>query len=255
MFDPIKRKNKHHISKITISLSSPEDILERSHGEVTEPETINHRTYRPEPKGLLCERIFGPNEDFKCACKKYKGIAYKNNVCDRCGVEVNERKVRRERMGHIQLATEVVHVWSYRYAPNKIGNLLGVSSKKLETVIYYTTHIVIQPGIAEGIKKMDILTEKEYQNVLASLPANNQSLSDDNPDKFIAGTGARAISHILRSLKLDELSKELRHLSVHDTSKQRRTEAIKRLRIVEAFRKSKGKNRPEWMVMKFIPVI
>ena len=257
MFDPIKRKTKSHFSKVTISLSSPEDILERSHGEVTEPETINHRTYRPEPKGLLCERIFGPHEDWKCACKKYKGIKYKNNVCDRCGVEVNERKVRRERMGHIQLAVEVVHVWCYRYAPNKIGYLLGIGAKKLESVIYYTSHVVIQPGLAEkeGIKKMDVLTEKEYQSILETLPPQNQSLADDHPDKFIAKTGAPAISRILKNLDLDDLSQRLRHQAVHDTSKQRRGEAIKRLRIVEAFRKSRNKNRPEWMTMRFIPVI
>lgn len=257
MFDPIKRKAKNHISKVTISLSSPEDILERSHGEVTEPETINHRTYRPEPKGLLCERIFGPNDDYKCACKKYQGIKYKNNVCDRCGVEVNERKVRRERMGHIQLAVEVVHVWCYRYAPNKIGYLLGIGSKKLESIIYYTSHIVIQPGIMEkeGIQKMDILNDKEYQNILENLPNQNQALPDDHPDKFIAKTGGPAISTILKSLDLDLLAKQLRHQAMHDTSKQRRGEAIKRLHIVEAFRKSRPKNRPEWMTMRFIPVI
>ena len=257
MFESINRKRKNQFSKVTISLSSPEDVLEQSHGEVKDPETINHRTYRPEPKGLLCERIFGPYEDWQCACKKYKGIKYKNNVCDRCGVEINERKVRRERMGHIQLAVDVVHVWYYRYAPNKIAHLLGVSSKKLEAVIYYTAHIVIQPGQAEqeGVQKMDILTEKEYKNLLETLPANNQTLSDNHPDKLIVQTGAPAIRTILKNLNLDALSKQLRHQALNDTSKQRRAEAIKRLRIVEAFRKSKHKNKPEWMVMRFIPVI
>ncbi len=244
-------------TKITIGLASPEEILERSSGEVLKPETINYRTYKPERDGLFCERIFGPVKDYECHCGKYKRIRYKGIVCDRCGVEVTEKKVRRERMGHISLVVPVAHIWYFRSLPNKIGYLLGLPTKKLDSIIYYERYVVINPGIkeAEGVSYLDFLTEDEYLDILNTLPKENQMLEDDDPSKFIAGMGAEALHMLLRRLKLDELSYSLRHKAGTETSQQRKNEALKRLQVVEAFRASKNVNRPEWMIVKVVPVI
>jgi DNA-directed RNA polymerase subunit beta' len=257
----IKKDNrpKSNFSSITISLASPDSILERSHGEVLKPETINYRTYKPERDGLFCERIFGPVKDYECACGKYKRIRYKGIVCDRCGVEVTEKKVRRERMGHIKLVVPVVHIWYFKSLPNKIGYLLGMSSKKLETIIYYERFVVIQSGIRadKGQNYGDLLSEEEYLDILDALPKDNQYLPDDDPNKFIAKMGADAVSELLSRLDLDQLSYDLRNAAANETSQQRRADALKRLSVVEAFRDANSRitNRPEWMVMQYIPVI
>ncbi len=256
------KKNKKITSdftKITISLASPESILESSYGEVTQPETINYRTYKPEMGGLFCERIFGPVKDWECHCGKYKRIRYKGITCDRCGVEVTEKKVRRERMGHIQLVVPVAHIWYFRSLPNKIGYLLGIPTKKLDQIIYYERYVVVQPGIKEndGIKKMDLLTEDEFLDILDKLPRENQMLDDNDPKKFIAKMGAEALEMILSRINLDELSAELRDMASSDSSQQRKAEALKRLRVVEAFRDAQNRveNRPEWMIIRMVPVI
>jgi DNA-directed RNA polymerase subunit beta' len=253
------KKIKSDFTKVTISLASPESILESSHGEVTQPETINYRTYKPEMGGLFCERIFGPVKDWECHCGKYKRIRYKGIICDRCGVEVTEKKVRRERMGHIELVVPVAHIWYFRSLPNKIGYLLGLPTKKLDQIIYYERYVVIQPGIKEedGLSRMDYLTEDEYLDILDKLPRENQMLDDDDPQKFIAKMGAEALEMLLARTQLDELSYELRHQAATDTSQQRKAEALKRLRVVEAFRDARTRieNRPEWMVIRMVPVI
>ena len=260
-------KVKNNFTKITIGLASPEEILENSYGEVTKPETINYRTYKPERDGLFCERIFGPTRDYECACGKYKRIRYKGIVCDRCGVEVTEKKVRRERSGHIELVVPVAHIWYFRSLPNKIGYLLGMPTKKLDSVVYYEKYIVIKPGIMEGKKdadgielngsqKMDLLSEEEYFDILDhQVDPNNDYLDDNDPNKFIAKMGAEAIYDLLRDLDLDSLSYELRDRANNDSSQQRKAEALKRLQVVEAFRASQGINRPEWMILKIVPVI
>ena len=248
-------KVKSNFSKITIGLASPEEILEQSSGEVLKPETINYRTYKPERDGLFCERIFGPVKDYECHCGKYKRIRYKGIVCDRCGVEVTEKKVRRERMGHIQLVVPVAHIWYFRSLPNKIGYLLGLPSKKLDAVIYYERYIVIQPGVKDDLATYDLLSEEEYLNVLDTLPKDNQLLEDTDPNKFIAKMGAEAIYDLLLRLDLDELSYKLRDTANKDGSQQRKNEALKRLQVVESFRASRNRNRPEWMILKVIPVI
>jgi len=257
----IKKENRPRatFSKITIGLASPDSILERSYGEVLKPETINYRTYKPERDGLFCERIFGPVKDYECACGKYKRIRYKGIVCDRCGVEVTEKKVRRERMGHIKLVVPVVHIWYFKSLPNKIGYLLGMSSKKLESIIYYERYVVIQPGIrADKAQNYgDLLTEEEYLEILDSLPKDNQYLPDDDPNKFIAKMGAEAVHDLLERIELDQLSFDLRNAAANETSQQRKADALKRLSVVEAFRDANSRitNRPEWMVMQYIPVI
>ncbi len=251
---------KSNFSKITIGLASPEEILERSYGEVLKPETINYRTYKPERDGLFCERIFGPVKDYECHCGKYKRIRYKGIVCDRCGVEVTEKKVRRERTGHISLVVPVAHIWYFRSLPNKIGYLLGLPSKKLDSVIYYERYIVIQPGAAaeleghEDLARLDLLSEDEYLEIVDKLPRENSMLEDSDPNKFICKMGADAIYDLLKSVDLDSLSYELRHRADTDTSQQRKTEALKRLQVVESFRASKNRNKPEWMVLKVVPV-
>ncbi len=249
-------KIKSNFNKITIGLASPEEILARSSGEVLKPETVNYRTYKPERDGLFCERIFGPSKDYECHCGKYKRIRYRGIICDRCGVEVTEKKVRRERMGHITLTVPVAHIWYFRSTPNKIGYLLGIPSKKLESIIYYERYIVIQAGAAaeQGISNMALLSEDEYLNVLDNLPKENQLLEDSDPNKFIAGMGAEAIYTLLQGLNLDELSYELRHKTESETSQQRKAEALKRLSVIEAFRESQDMNKPEWMILKVIPV-
>ena len=249
-------KVKSNFSKITISLASPESILDRSSGEVLKPETINYRTYKPEMGGLFCERIFGPVKDWECACGKYKRIRYKGIVCDRCGVEVTEKKVRRERMGHIQLVVPVAHIWYFRSLPNKIGYLLGLPTKKLDSIIYYERYVVIQQG-ASAKTYLEFLSEEEYLNVLETLPKENQHLDDNDPNKFIAKMGAEALYELLQRLKLDELSYDLRHKASTETSQQRKTEALKRLSVVESFRQANERivNRPEWMIVKVVPVI
>ncbi len=260
---PFKKdiKTKSNFSKITISLASPEEMLANSSGEVLKPETINYRTYKPERDGLFCERIFGPVKDYECHCGKYKRIRYKGIVCDRCGVEVTEKKVRRERMGHIALVVPVAHIWYFRSLPNKIGYLLGIPTKQLDSIIYYERYVVIQPGVyAEsgkgqiGSACQDLLSEEEYLNIIDNLPKENQMLEDTNPDKFIAKMGAEAIYDLLSKLDLDQLAAELRARANSDTSQQRKTEALKRLQVVESFRASGDLNRPEWMVLKVIPV-
>ena len=252
-------KVKSNFTKIRIGLSSPEAILERSQGEIIKPETINYRTYKPEMGGLFCERIFGPVKDYECHCGKYKRIRYKGIVCDRCGVEVTEKKVRRDRIGHIKLVVPVAHIWYFRSLPNKIGYLLGLPSKKLDMIIYYERYVVIQAGIKEGqLQKMDFLTEEEYLDHLDSLPRDNQHLDDRDPQKFIAKMGAEAISDLLERINLDELSSQLRYQAATETSQQRKTDALKRLKIVEAFKSSNAENRinrPEWMVVRMVPVI
>ena len=270
-------KVKTNFSKITISLASPEEIKENSYGEVTKPETINYRTYKPERDGLFCERIFGPTKDYECACGKYKRIRYKGIVCDRCGVEVTEKKVRRERSGHIELVVPVAHIWYFRSLPNKIGYLLGLPTKNLDAVIYYEKYIVVKPGKLAGVKdpetgeeingshKMDLLTEEEYLDIVDNrLDENNDLLEESDPMKFVAKMGAEAILDLLHELSeeddkgisgLDRLSYELRDRANNDSSQMRKTEALKRLQVVEAFRSSKNVNKPEWMIMKIIPVI
>ncbi len=254
---PVKR-----FDKISIGLASPESILAESRGEVLKPETINYRTHKPERDGLFCERIFGPVKDYECACGKYKRIRYRGIVCDRCGVEVTEKKVRRDRVGHINLVVPVAHIWYFRSLPNKIGYLLGLPSKKLDMIIYYERYVVIQPGVAKGIegeeiKQLDFLTEEEYLNILESIPAENQYLEDSDPNKFIAKMGAECLIDLLGRIDLKELSYDLRHKANTETSKQRKTEALKRLQVVEALRESQDnrENKPEWMIMKVIPVI
>jgi DNA-directed RNA polymerase subunit beta' len=257
-----EKTTNSQFSKITISLSSPEFILENSSGEILKPETINYRTHKPERDGLFCERIFGPVKDYECACGKYKRIRYKGIVCDRCGVEVTEKKVRRERVGHISLVVPVAHIWYFRSLPNKIGYLLGLSTKKLDMIIYYERYVVVQAGNAtndegEPMKFMDFLTEEEYLDALERLPAENNYLEDSDPNKFIAKMGAEAIISLLQRINLDELSYELRHKADTETSQQRKQEALKRLQVVEALRNANERmeNKPEWMVMKVIPVI
>jgi DNA-directed RNA polymerase subunit beta' len=257
----MKRDNRPRptFSKITIGLASPDNILEKSFGEVLKPETINYRTYKPERDGLFCERIFGPVKDYECACGKYKRIRYKGIVCDRCGVEVTEKKVRRERMGHIKLVVPVVHIWYFKSLPNKIGYLLGVSSKKLESIVYYERFVVIQAGIRaeKGLNYGDLITEEEYLDILEALPKENQYLADDDPNKFIAKMGAEAVHDMLQRIDLDQLSFDLRNAAATETSQQRKADALKRLSVVEAFRDANTRivNRPEWMVMQYIPVI
>jgi len=254
-----KKENRTRptFSQITISLASPDSILERSFGEVLKPETINYRTYKPERDGLFCERIFGPVKDYECACGKYKRIRYKGIVCDRCGVEVTEKKVRRERMGHIKLVVPVVHIWYFKSLPNKIGYLLGMSSKKLETIVYYERYVVIQGGVKDNLNPGDLLTEEEYLDLLDTLPKDNQYLPDEDPQKFIAKMGAEAVHDLLARLDLDELSFSLRNAAANETSQQRKADALKRLSVVESFRDASTRitNRPEWMVMQYIPVI
>ena len=249
-------KIKSNFSKISIGLASPEEILENSSGEVLKPETINYRTYKPERDGLFCERIFGPIKDYECHCGKYKRIRYKGIVCDRCGVEVTEKKVRRERMGHIQLVVPVAHIWYFRSLPNKIGYLLGLPTKKLDAIIYYERYVVIQPGVlADEVAQYDLLEEGEYLDLLDKLPKENQYLEDTDPNKFIAKMGAEAIYDLLTHLDLDALSYELRHRANNDASQQRKNEALKRLQVVESFRASRGRNKPEWMIVRIVPVI
>ena len=248
-------KSKTGFSKISIGLASPEEILEKSSGEVLKPETINYRTYKPERDGLFCEKIFGPVKDYECHCGKYKRIRYKGIVCDRCGVMVTEKKVRRERMGHIKLVVPVAHIWYFRSLPNKIGYLLGLPSKKLDAVIYYDRYVVIQPGAAEGVQQLDLLSEEEYFDILEKLPKDNQLLDDSDPNKFIAKMGAEAVYDLLTRIDLDSLSYELRHRANTDGSQQRKNEALKRLQIVESFRASRHRNKPEWMILQAVPVI
>ena len=252
-----ENKTKSNFSKISIGLAPPEEILENSSGEVLKPETINYRTYKPERDGLFCERIFGPIKDYECHCGKYKRIRYKGIVCDRCGVEVTEKKVRRERMGHIQLVVPVAHIWYFRSLPNKIGYLLGLPTKKLDSIIYYERYVVIQPGVKaeDGVAEYDLLSEEEYLDILDTLPKDNQYLEDNDPNKFIAKMGAEAIYDLLARLDLDALSYELRHRAGNDASQQRKNEALKRLQVVESFRASRGRNKPEWMIVRIVPVI
>ncbi|MEM8525886.1 MAG: DNA-directed RNA polymerase subunit beta' [Bacteroidota bacterium] len=259
---PFKKQDRvqsQNFESITISLSSPDDILERSYGEVLKPETINYRSYKPERDGLFCERIFGPVKDYECYCGKYKRIRYKGIVCDRCGVEVTEKKVRRERMGHIKLVVPVVHIWFFKSLPNKIGYMLGLSSKKLETIIYYERYVVIQPGVKgeEGVQKMDLFTEEEYLDHLETLPPEHMSLPDEDPNKFVAKMGAEAVRELLMRLDLDQLSYDLRHQAANETSQQRKSEALKRLRVVEAFRdgQTRIENHPEWAIIQYLPVV
>ena len=253
-------KVNSNFSKISIGLSSPEEILDQSFGEVLKPETINYRTYKPERDGLFCERIFGPVKDYECHCGKYKRIRYKGIICDRCGVEVTEKKVRRERMGHIELVVPVAHIWYFKSLPNKIGYLLGLPTKKLEMIVYYERYVVIQPGIKgddleNPISAGDFLTEDEYLDILDALPRENQYLEDSDPNKFIAKMGAEALEEMLSRVDLDSLSYELRHKANTETSQQRKNEALKRLQVVEAFRASEGRNNPRWMVVRIVPVI
>ena len=252
-----ENKTKSNFSKISIGLASPEEILENSSGEVLKPETINYRTYKPERDGLFCERIFGPIKDYECHCGKYKRIRYKGIVCDRCGVEVTEKKVRRERMGHIQLVVPVAHIWYFRSLPNKIGYLLGLPTKKLDSIIYYERYVVIQPGVKaeDGVAEYDLLSEEEYLDILDTLPKDNQYLEDNDPNKFVAKMGAEAIYDLLARLDLAALSYELRHRAGNDASQQRKNEALKRLQVVESFRASRGRNKPEWMIVRIVPVI
>ena len=248
-----ENKVKSNFERISIALASPEDIKERSSGEVLKPETVNYRTYKPERDGLFCEKIFGPTKDYECHCGKYKRIRYRGIVCDRCGVEVTEKKVRRERMGHIELTVPVAHIWYFKSAPNKIAALLGIPAKKLESVIYYEKYIVIKPGTS-GYQKLDLLSEDEYLELYANMPEQYNMPADD-PDKFVAGMGAEAIYELLKEIDIDALAKDLRHRMIKETSQQRKAEALKRLSIVKWFQDSKGINRPEWMILKVIPVI
>ena len=258
---PLKKDNSQRapFNKITISLASPETILEQSSGEVLKPETINYRTYKPERDGLFCERIFGPIKDWECHCGKYKRIRYKGIVCDRCGVEVTEKKVRRERVGHIQLVVPVAHIWFFKSLPNKIGALLGLPTKKLETIIYYERYVIINAGIkkADGLNELDFLSEEEYFDIVDKLPPENQHLEDNHPDKFVAKMGAEALYDLLSKINLDELSYSLRYRANTETSQQRKADLLKRLQIVESFRdgQTRLENRPEWMIVKVVPVI
>src|SRR6195952_5689256 len=267
----IKKDNRPRagFGKITISLASPDAILDRSYGEVLKPETINYRTYKPERDGLFCEKIFGPVKDYECYCGKYKRIRYKGIVCDRCGVEVTEKKVRRERMGHIKLVVPIVHIWYFKSLPNKIGSLLGTSSKKMESIVYYERYVVVQGGEADDMirqklnlkdtekTQLQLLTEDEYLEILDQLPKDNQHLNDDDPNKFIAKMGAESLHMLLSRIYLDSLSYDLRNAAANETSQQRKQEALKRLSVVEAFRdaNSRVENRLEWTVMQYIPVI
>ena len=261
-----QESQKNDFKSITISLASPESIKKRSYGEVTKPETVNYRTYKPERDGLFCERIFGPTRDWECHCGKYKRIRYKGIVCDRCGVEVTEKKVRRERMGHIELTVPVAHIWFFRTLPNKIGTLLDIPSKKLNQVIYYEKYIVLQPGKAVlndvPVQKLDLLTEEEHYAIMENLPMGNDQLDDSDPDKFIAGMGAEALYKLLSEIDLDKLSYELRDRASKESSNQRKQDCLKRLNIIESFRDSRDRmqargldNRPEWMILNIIPVI
>ncbi len=256
---PFKKdlKIKPNFTKVTIQLASPDSILERSFGEVLKPETINYRTFKPERDGLFCERIFGPVKDYECYCGKYKRIRYKGIVCDRCGVEVTEKKVRRERMGHIKLVVPIVHIWYFKSLPNKIGYLLGLSSKKLEMIIYYERYVVIQPGPRQDKQYLDLLTEEEYLEILEQLPKENQQLDDSDPRKFIAKMGGEAIRDLLARINLTQLSYQLRDQAANETSQQRKQEALKRLSVVEAFREAneRGVNKPEWMTIQYLPVV
>jgi DNA-directed RNA polymerase subunit beta' len=244
------------ITSITISLASPDDVLSRSYGEVTKPETINYRSFRPEKDGLFCEKIFGPTRDWECFCGKYKRIRYKGIICDRCGVEVTQKSVRRERMGHIGLAVPVVHIWFFRAQPSKIGNIIGLSLKELEKVIYYESYIVINPG-PTGLSRLDLISEDQYFEVLNSLPVGNEKLEEDDPKKFVAKIGGDAVKNILKHTEVEKLSKELRDQLKEETSQQKKTDLLKRLRVLEAFKEKEGKvpNKPEWMVLSYIPVI
>ena len=252
-FNNKDNKVRSNFQRISISLAYPEDIIERSHGEVLKPETVNYRTYKPERDGLFCEKIFGPTKDYECYCGKYKRIRYRGIVCDRCGVEVTEKKVRRERMGHIALTVPVAHIWYFKSAPNKISAVLGVPAKKLEAVIYYEKYIVIRPGNS-GLSKLDLLSEDEYLDILDKIPENDL-LADDDPEKFVAKMGAEGIYDLLKEIDIDELAKDLRERMATETSQQRKAEVLKRLSIIKWFEESKGVNRPEWMIMKVIPVI
>ena len=253
IFNNKDNKTKSNFQTISISLASPEDIMARSSGEVLKPETVNYRTYKPEREGLFCEMIFGPTKDYECYCGKYKRIRYRGIVCDRCKVEVTEKKVRRERTGHIKLTVPVAHIWYFKSAPNKISALLGLPAKKLESVIYYEKYIVVQPGASE-LEKMTLLSEDEYLDILAKLPGN-ANLHDSDPEKFIAKMGAEGIYDLLKEIDVDVLGRELRQRMLVETSQQRKTELLKRLQVVKWFQESKGKNRPEWMIMDVIPVI
>ena len=247
---------KKTFSKITISLASPDMILSRSHGEVTKPETINYRSFRPEKDGLFCEKIFGPVRDWECHCGKYKRIRYKGITCDRCGVEVTQKSVRRERQGHISLAVPVVHIWYFRSVPSKIGTILGIAGKELEKIIYYESYVVVSPGTT-GLQRLDLISEDQYIEILSSLPEENQDLDDDDPKKFIAKMGGDAIKDLLRRVNVDNLAAELRAQLATETSMQKKQDALKRLRVVEAFRnpESGAANKPEWMILDVIPVI
>ena len=254
-----KLKLQSDFTRISIGLASPETILEWSNGEVTKPETINYRTFKPEMGGLFCERIFGPVKDYECHCGKYKRIRYKGIVCDRCGVEVTEKRVRRERMGHLNLVVPVAHIWYFKSLPNKIGYMLGLPAKKLELVVYYERYVVIQPGVkeADGIQYLDFLTEEEYLEILETLPKENQMLDDHDPNKFVAKMGGEAMVDLLGRLNLDDLSYDLRNQAYHETSQQRKNEALKRLKVIESFRSANTnfENKPEWMIIKVLPVI
>ncbi len=244
------------INSITIGLASPDDILTRSYGEVTKPETINYRSFRPEKDGLFCEKIFGPTRDWECFCGKYKRIRYKGIICDRCGVEVTQKSVRRERMGHIGLAVPVVHIWFFRTQPSKIGNIIGISLKELEKIIYYESYVVLNPGIT-GLSRLDLISEDQYFEVLNSLPDGNEKLDDDDPKKFVAKIGGDAVKEILKKTNIEELSRVLREAVKIETSQQKKADYLKRLRVLEAFKEEEGKvpNKPEWMVLSYIPVI
>ena len=243
-------------SKISIGLASPDMILSRSHGEVTKPETINYRSFRPEKDGLFCEKIFGPVRDWECHCGKYKRIRYKGITCDRCGVEVTQKSVRRERQGHISLAVSIVHIWYFRSVPSKIGLILGIGSKELEKIIYYESYVVVNPG-PTGLQRMDLISEDQYLEILTSLPEDNQNLDNDDPKKFIAKMGGDAIKDLLHRVDVDVLATELRSQAAIETSVQKKQDALKRLRVVESFRQADAgmQNKPEWMVMDVIPVI
>jgi len=252
----IQENAMRDITSITIGLASPDDILSKSHGEVTKPETINYRSFRPEKDGLFCEKIFGPTRDWECFCGKYKRIRYKGIICDRCGVEVTQKGVRRERMGHIALAVPIVHIWFFRSQPSKIGNIIGVSLKELEKIIYYESYVVINPG-PTGLSKKDLISEDQYFEVLNSLPQGNEKLADEDPKKFVAKIGGEAVKEILKNINIENLSKQLRDQLKVETSQQKKADLLKRLRVIEAFKEEEGKipNKPEWMVLSYIPVI
>ena len=247
-------KIKSNFSRITIGLASPEEIKKSSSGEVLKPETINYRTYKPERDGLFCEKIFGPVKDYECHCGKYKRIRYKGIVCDRCGVEVTEKKVRRERMGHIELVVPVAHIWYFRSLPNKIGYLLGLPSKKLDSVIYYERYIVLNPGQTDT-QKLDLLTEEEYLDIMDRIGDENDALEDGDPNKFVAKMGAEAVYDLLQELDLTKLAADLKVTADCNGSQQRKTEALKRLQVVNSFLSSADRNKPEWMILKTVPVI